>query len=271
MLFDSHSHISDEMFENKEALIEQIRASSVKRVMDIGTNLQTSRGVIEMANANDFCYAVVGVHPEFADEIRGEAIEELRRMLAQPKVKAIGEIGLDYHYEDGLPREVQIECFGRQIDLAVEMGVPIAIHSRDADEDTMRVLKEHGAFSKERCAQFPLRPDGTPDARVLMHCYSSSAELARQYVKLGATISLAGPLTYKNARKAVEVAEQIPLCHLLVETDCPYLAPEPFRGQQNNPTYVEYTARKLAEIKGLSFEEVAAATYENASRFFGIE
>ena len=255
MLFDSHSHISDAMFEDKEALIREIRESELKYVMDIGTNLESSRAALKMAEDNDFCYCAIGFHPESAHEMDDYALAEIEKMAAHPKVKAIGEIGLDYHYDDGDPKELQAEVFVKQIEFAKRLKMPIVIHSRDAEEDTMRILKDCKAF----------------ETKVLIHCFSGSAETARQYVKLGAMISLAGPLTYKNARKPVEVAEQIPLDNLMVETDCPYLAPVPMRGQLNKPMYVEYTARKLAEIKGISYEEVAEVTLRNAARFFGIE
>ena len=242
------------MFEDKDALIAEIRASSLKYVMDVGTNLETSLAAVRMAEANDFCYAVVGFHPESAHELDDSSLAEIEALTKHPKVKAIGEIGLDFHYEDGDSPEVQESCFVRQIELAKELHMPMVIHTRDADDLTLRILKEHKAF----------------ETKVLLHCFSGSAELARQYVKLGAMISLAGPLTYKNARKTVEVAQTIPLEFLMVETDCPYLTPVPLRGQQNKPMYVEYTARKLAEIKGLSYEEVAEATLQNAVRFFEI-
>jgi len=155
--------------------------------------------------------------------------------------------------------------------MAVELGMPIVIHDREAHEDVLGILRENGAFSPERKTGFPLRPDGTQDARVLLHCYSGSAQMAEQYVKLGATISIAGPVTYSNARRAREVVEAVDLLHLLVETDAPYLAPEPFRGRTNIPPYVEHTARKIAEIKGAAYEEVALQTCRNGCRFFDIE
>ena len=257
MLFDSHTHISDEMFEDKDALISEIKASSIKYLMDIGTNIETSRDCIAMANANDFCYAVVGIHPEFASPIDDESRAALIEMSKEPKVKAIGEIGLDYHYDDGVPREIQMQCFAEQLELAKELKLPVVIHSRDADEDTMRILKEHKMFSE--------------GYGVLLHCFSQSAEMARQYAKLGAYISIAGPVTYKNSRKAPEVVNAVPLNQLLVETDCPYLTPEPLRGRLNKPMYVEYTARKVAEILGMEYEQLAELTLENACRFFGIE
>jgi len=255
MLFDSHSHISDAMFEDKESLIREIRESELKYVMDIGTNLESSKAAVRMAEENDFCYCAVGFHPDSVHEMDDDALFEIEKLAGHPKVKAIGEIGLDYHYEDGNPKEMQQEAFAKQIELAKRLKMPIVVHSRDAEEDTMSILKECNAF----------------ETKVLIHCFSGSAETAKQYIKLGAMISLAGPLTYKNARKSIEVAETVPLDKLLVETDCPYLTPVPMRGHINKPMYVEYTARKLAEIKEIPYEEVAEVTLKNAAAFFGIE
>ena len=195
------------------------------------------------------------------------------------EVMAIGEIGLDFHY-DRSPRDIQREAFRKQIRLANEPKMPIVIHSREADQEVMDILKEEGAFSDERKSWFPKRPDPSgyvngseliDDARVLLHCYSGSAELGRQYVKLGATLSIAGPVTYKNNKKTIGVVEEVPIDFLLVETDSPYLTPEPFRGKKNNPSLVEYTAKKVAEIKGMSYEDVAKITKANAMRFYGIK
>lgn len=272
ILFDSHSHISDEGFDDwHEGLIEKIRASEIRFCMDIGSSVETSAKCVQSARTYDFCYAAVGIHPDSVAQLTEEAMEAcLSAFETEEKVVAVGEIGLDYHYTDGAAPEVQQLWFARQVDWAVAHKAPICIHSREADEDTMRILKDHGAFSKERAAAFPKKPDGSPDCRVLMHCFSGSAELARQYVKLGATISLAGPVTFKNARKAVEVAESVDLQNLLIETDCPYMAPVPVRGTQNDPTNVQYVAKKIAEIKGITYEEAARVTLENACRFYGI-
>ena len=212
-------------------------------------------------------------------------------LARKKKVVAIGEIGLDFHY-DHSPRDIQREWFRRQIRMANQLKMPIVIHSREADQETMDILKEEGAFSEERKSWFPKRPDPsgytlkkseaakkTPDdpadhmaddARVLIHCFSGSAELAAQYVKLGATISVAGPVTYKNNRKTVTVVAEVPMDFLLVETDSPYLSPEPLRGRRNMSPNVKYTAQKVAEIKDMTLEEVAAKTKENAMRFYGI-
>jgi len=273
ILFDSHCHISDEAFdEDRDQLIEAIRASRIKYCMDIASSVKTSGDCIESARKYDFCYATVGVHPSEIDGLTESVLYGcLESYLTEPKVVAVGEIGLDYHYDDGPSKEDQIYWFEKQIKWAVDHNAPIAIHSRDADEDTMETLKKCGAFSKKRASAFPPKPDGSPDCRVLMHCYSGSAELARQYIKLGAVISLAGPVTFKNARKAVEVARAVDLQDLLIETDSPYMAPVPKRGSRNNPTYVEYVAAKIGEIKGISTEEAAKRTLENACRFYGIE
>ena len=228
-LFDSHCHISDEAFdENRDALIDEIRASSVALCTDVGSDLATSIKCAETAEQYDFVYAAAGCHPHEA---------------------------LDYHY-DFSPRDVQQYWFAAQLSAAKEAGCPIIIHSREAEEDTMRILKDSGIFGRNR---------------VVIHCFSGSAELARQYVKLGADISLAGPVTFKNARKPVEVVQTVPLEHLFVETDSPYMAPVPFRGQTNTPVHVEEVAKKFAEIKGLTLEEVAETTFRNACGFYGIE
>ena len=273
ILFDSHSHISDGAFdEDRDSLIEEIRASRLKYCMDIGSSVKTSMDCIESARKYDFCFASVGVHPSEVEGLDEASLYGcLESFLSEPKVVAVGEIGLDYHYDDGPSREEQIYWFKKQVRWALAYDAPIIIHSRDADEDMMDCLKKWGAFSKERAAAFPPKESGSPDCRVLMHCYSGSAELARQYVKLGATISLAGPVTFKNARKAVETAQAVDISDLLIETDSPYMAPVPKRGQRNKPVYVEYVAQKIAEIKGMSTDEVAKTTMKNACRFYGIK
>lgn len=245
--------------------------------MDIGFDLESSAMAAEHAAAWPWCYAAVGCHPHDAKEMDDMKLALIRDLAAKDKVVAIGEIGLDFHY-DLSDRDVQREWFRKQIRLANELKMPIVIHAREADQEVMDILKEEGAFSNERKGWFPERPilkEGrpafAPDARVLLHCFSGSAELGKQYVKLGATISVAGPVTYKNNKKTVAMVEAVPLEYLLVETDSPYLTPVPFRGKRNIPLFVEYTARKVAEIKDVSFEEVAKATRENAKRFYGIK
>ena len=293
MLFDSHAHINEASYspEERAELIKTIEASDVDYVADIGYDLASSKLAVEHAARYPWCYAVVGCHPHDARSMDDMELAMYKGLARKKKVVAIGEIGLDFHY-DHSPRDTQREWFRRQIRMASQLKMPIVIHSREADQETMDILKEEGAFSEERKSWFPKRPDPsgytlkkseaakkTPDdpadhmaddARVLIHCFSGSAELAAQYVKLGATISVAGPVTYKNNCKTVAVVAEVPMDFLLVETDSPYLSPEPLRGRRNMSPNVKYTAQKVAEIKDLTLEEVAAKTKENAMRFYGI-
>ena len=293
MLFDSHAHINEASYspEERAELIKIIEASDVDYVADIGYDLASSKLAVDHAAKYPWIYAVVGCHPHDAKSMDDMELAMYKGLARKKKVVAIGEIGLDFHY-DHSPRDTQREWFRRQIRLASELKMPIVIHSREADQETMDILKEEGAFSEERKSWFPKRPDPSgytlkksdaakasaddaadrmvDDARVLIHCFSGSAELAAQYVKLGATISVAGPVTYKNNRKTVAVVAEVPIDFLLVETDSPYLSPEPLRGRHNMSPNVEYTAKKVAEIKGMTFEDVAAKTKENAMRFYGI-
>ena len=296
MLFDAHTHLNEERYteEERAELAAEIEASPVDYILDAGSCFSDSEQAIRDAETYPWCYASVGLHPEEVGALTEEDMERLKDMAKHPKVCAIGEIGLDYYYDDGVPRDVQRKWFRRQIQLANELRMPIMIHSRDADLDTLTILKEEGAFSEERKSWFPKRPGPSenkgaeaaqgenkdagkatpevmlPDARVLMHCYSYSAETAAEYIKLGATISICGPVTFKSNKKTRRVVESVPIEFLTVETDAPYLAPEPMRGHQNKSIYVEYTCRKVAEIKGIPFEEAAAITKQNAMRFYGI-
>ncbi|MDO4834088.1 MAG: TatD family hydrolase [Bacillota bacterium] len=275
MLFDSHSHFNNEDYTSLErqalfnSVDKAVREGRMSFAMDIGFDPASSQMAAEHAERWPWCYAAVGCHPHDTKDMDDEKLEELRELAGREKVVAIGEIGLDFHY-DLSDRGVQREWFRRQIRLANELKMPMVIHAREADGEVMDILKEEGAFSDERTGWFGARPDGSPDAGVLLHCFSGSAEMGRQYVKLGASLSIAGPVTYKNNRKTVEVVEAIPLKYLLVETDSPYLTPVPFRGKRNTPLMVEYTARKIAEIKKMTFEDVAEITGKNAMRFYGI-
>jgi len=276
MLFDSHAHINNDTLTDakREALIKDIEASDLSYVMDVGFDLESSLKATKHAAGLPWCYAVVGVHPHDAKTMDEEVLMMIKGLTKKEKVQAIGEIGLDFHYNHSEP-EVQEYWFRRQIQLANELKMPIVIHSREADQKTMDILKEEGAFSDERYSWFPKRKGAggvlEKDARVLLHCFSGSRELGQQYVKLGATLSVAGPVTYKNNRKTQEVVQAIPIEYLLVETDSPYLTPEPFRGKPNKPPYVEHTARRVAVIKGMNYEDVAKQTLENAKVFFNIE
>lgn len=276
MLFDSHAHINFEKYTDGERanLVKEIAESDVSYVMDVGFDLASSAQAVKDARENPWCYAAVGVHPHDAETMDEMELSLIEGLAKKDKVQAIGEIGLDYHYLNS-SKEDQHKWFREQIRLANKLKMPIIIHSREASKDTMDILKEEGAFSDERKSFFPERPlqDGSfvPDARVLLHCYSGGAQEALQYVKMGGTISMSGPLTFKNNKKGVEVVERVPIEYLLVETDAPYLTPEPHRGKPNKSVYVEHTARRMAVIKGLSYEEVARITCENAKRFFNIK
>lgn len=276
MLFDAHAHINQDTFtdeERAEIIREAERSQLLSYVLDAGFDLPSSKQAVKDAGENPWIYAAVGVHPHDTDSMTEEILGEIEKLAAHPKAVAIGEIGLDFHY-DFSDRENQKKWFRRQIQLANSLKMPIMIHTREADEETFNILCEEGAFSEERKTWFPERkgPDGTPEshAAVLLHCYSGSAELAKEYVKKGATISICGPVTYKNNKKTVRVVEEIPLCYLTAETDSPYLTPEPLRGKKNRPWYVEHTVRRIADIKGITFEEAAETTCENALIFFGI-
>lgn len=271
MYFDSHTHINNEGYSEEERaeLIKAIEESEVDTVVDIGFDVSSSRLAAEHAKTYSWCYAAAGCHPHDAETMTEEKLEEIREIAKSEKVVAIGEIGLDFHY-DLSPRDIQREWFRRQIRLALELKMPIVIHAREADREVMDILLEEGAFSEERKSCFPARKDGTGDARVLLHCFSGSAEFAMEYVRLGATISVAGPVTYKNNKKTVAVVQTVPLDYLLAETDAPYLTPVPLRGRPNMSPYIEHTVRRICLIKGISEEEAAAATKANAQRFFGI-
>ncbi len=254
MLFDSHAHINSEKFnKNRAELAKWIEESEVDYVMDVGCDLESSMMTVKNVREFDWCYGAVGCHPHEVKYMDDDVLKMIKGLAKKPKIQAIGEIGLDYHY-DHSPRDVQQYWFREQIKLALELDMPIIIHDREANNDTMQILKQENAF----------------DTKVLLHCYSGSAELAKEYVRLGAMISIAGPLTYKNSRRAVEVVQTVPIHRLMVETDSPYLAPEPYRGKINMPMYVKQTAMKMAEIKGMSYHEVAVITAANAKKFFNI-
>lgn len=279
MLFDSHTHFNNEDFtaEERSALLAEIdKAVSIGKMtgaVDIGFDPASSAMAAEHASRWPWCFAAVGCHPHDTKDMDDMKLASIKELAARDKVVAIGEIGLDFHY-DLSERDVQREWFRKQIRLANELKMPITIHSREADQEVMDILKEEGAFSEQRKSWFPARPSTEGftggDARVLLHCFSGSAELGKQYVRLGGTISIAGPVTYKNNRKTVATVQAIPIEYLLVETDSPYLTPEPFRGRRNNPLYVEHTVRRIAFIKDLTYEEVAEKTKDNALRFYGI-
>ena len=253
MLFDTHAHMNDPVFdEDRDEILRGLADKGVSLVMNPGCSLENSRQAVELAQTYDFMYAAVGSHPDTADEVNEEVIEEYRKLCKLcDKVKAIGEIGVDYYYET-IPREIQLKAFRMQMELARELNLPVIIHERNAHDDGMRVVKEF------------------KDVTGVFHCYSGSAEMARQLVDMGWYIGFTGVLTFKNARKAVETAERIPLDRIVLETDCPFMAPEPFRGKRNDPGYLYRMAERLAEIRGISVEEVHQITTENAKRLYRI-
>ncbi len=252
MFFDSHAHYNDEAFgEDRDALLASLPLSGIDYIVNIGDTLKASADSIAIAEKYPFAYAAVGIHPQSAGELDDAALGTLERMAAHEKVVAIGEIGLDYYYENE-SRALQKDAFIRQLMLADKVGLPVVIHDRDAHGDTMDILKTH------------LKSGG------VMHCFSGSVELAREVLRLGMYIALGGVVTYKNAVKTVEVAKMVPPDRLLLETDCPYLSPVPCRGKRNSSLNLFHTAEKIAEIRGTTTEVIAAETKENAKRLFNI-
>ena len=254
MLFDTHAHMDDRGFDvDREALLEGLPEKGVGLVMNPGCSLESSRNAVALAEKYPWVYAAVGSHPDAADEVNDAVLEEYRKLCKlSGKVRAIGEIGIDYHYED-IPRQLQLQAFQAQMELARELDMPVIVHERDAHEDGMKVVREF------------------PQVRGVFHCFSGSAEMAKQLVSLGWYIGFTGVLTFKNARRAIEAAQAIPLERIVLETDCPYMAPEPFRGRRNDPGYLYRMAEKLAEIKGICVEEAQRVTTENGKRLYRIE
>ncbi|HAQ08417.1 MAG TPA: hydrolase TatD [Bacillus bacterium] len=255
MLFDTHVHLNAEQFnEDLQEVIDRAIGEGVSNMVVVGFDEITIKKAIELAETYEFIYASVGWHPVDAIDMTQEHLEWLRDLASHPKVVALGEMGLDYYWEKS-PKDIQKEVFRKQIRLAKEVQLPIIIHNRDATADIVEILKEEDAG----------------EVGGIMHCYSGSVETALECIEMNFYISLGGPVTFKNARKPKEVAESIPLERLLVETDCPYLTPHPYRGKRNEPAYVKLVAEEIAGLKGLSLEEVAEATAENAKKLFGIK
>lgn len=251
MIFDTHAHLDDRAFdEDRPALLDALPTQGIRLVMNPGCSLASSRAAAALAAQQDYVYAAVGSHPDAADEVTEAAIEAYRAMaLGNPKVKAIGEIGLDYHYED-IPRDIQKKAFRMQMALAQELGLPVIVHEREAHEDGMNIVE---AF---------------PAVKGVFHCYSGSLEMAKVLIKKGWYIGFGGVLTFKNARKAVEVASQIPLERIVLETDCPYMSPEPVRGTRNDSRNIAHVAAKIGEIWQMDAQSVLDLTAENAKRIF---
>ena len=249
---DSHAHLEDEKYDkDREEIIEECK-KDLTFLINVGSNLLTSKQSIELAHNYDFIYASVGIHPHDAQR-EFDKVEEIERLALQEKVVAIGEIGLDYYYDDP-PKEFQKEIFIKQIRLAKKLNLPIIIHDRDAHGDILDILKQ----------------EWTKDLRGVFHSYSGSVEMAFQVIEMNFYISLGGPVTFKNAKKPKEVAKAVPIEKLLIETDSPYLTPEPYRGKRNTPVYVKFVAKKIAELREMPYEEVCRITAENAIKLFNI-
>ena len=254
MLFDTHAHFDAEQFDaDRHEVLAGLPDRGVSLVVNPGCDIASSRTAIALAEQYPFLYAAIGYHPENCGPWQESDLEIFREMARHPKVVAIGEIGLDYYWEENPPKEFQQQVFRAQMQLAKELDLPVIVHDREAHADSLAIVKEF------------------PEVKGVFHCYSGSVELAKELVKLGWMISFTGVLTYKNARKAVEVAEAIPLEHLMIETDSPYMAPVPHRGKRNDSGYVLHICEKLAELKGISTEECARITLENGKRFFRIK
>lgn len=250
-LIDSHAHVDFPQFdEDRDAVIERARAEGLVALVNIGTNVSTSRASVELAERHDFIYATVGIHPHDAETADSEALDALRALAQNPRVVAIGEIGLDY-YRDYSPRPVQRQAFRDQLALASELDLPVVIHSRDGHDDVLRILSGW---------------EGTG----VLHTYAGGPERLDQILDMGFFIGLSGPVTYAKAQELQKVARTAPLDRLLIETDCPYLTPEPHRGRRNEPAYVKFVADAIARTRGASMEDVADATAENARLLFGL-
>ncbi|MGE6261221.1 TatD family hydrolase [Heyndrickxia sporothermodurans] len=254
MLFDTHVHLNDTQYDQDlEGVISNAKEAGISNMVVVGFDRPTINKAIELVEKYDFLYASIGWHPVDAIDMTEQDLLWIEELTAHPKVVALGEMGLDYHW-DKSPKEIQKVVFRKQIKLAKKVKLPIIIHNREATQDIVDILKEEDA----------------KEVGGIMHCFSGSPEIAKECIDMNFYISLGGPVTFKNAKKPKEVALEIPLSHLLIETDCPYLAPHPFRGKRNEPAFVKLVAQQIAEIKGISLEEVADQTTKNAKRLFGI-
>ena len=253
MLFDTHAHMDDEAFDiDREQLLSGLPGQGIGLLMNPGCSLASSRNAVKLAQSYDYIYAAGGSHPDAADEVTQEVLEEYRTLVRQnPKIKAIGEIGLDYHYED-IPREIQQKAFRAQMALAAELKLPAIVHEREAHEDGLAIVDEF------------------PEVTGVFHCYSGSAEMAKELIKRGWYIGFTGVLTFKNAKKALKVAQEISLDRIVLETDCPYMSPEPFRGRRNDPGKLYRMAEALAQVKDLPVEEICRITMETGKRLYRI-
>lgn len=255
MLFDSHAHYNDKKFnEDRYEILSQMSQNNVGLIMNSCSSLDEVKDIFEICEKFPFVYASVGIHPHEVENLKESDMEMLKEYTNNPKVKAIGEIGLDYYY-DFSPRDLQQKWFARQVDVARELKLPVIIHDRDAHKDCMDILRNHHIS----------------EAGGVFHCYTGSVEMAREILDWGMYIAFGGSLTFKNSVRPVEVAKYVPLDRIVIETDCPYLTPVPHRGKRNSSLYIHYVAEKLAYIRGISVEEIEQITFDNAKKCFNIE
>lgn len=254
MLFDTHAHLEDEKFDDDRAeVIENIKNAGIGFVVNPGCDVESSKKAVKLSEEYDFIYAAVGVHPHDTEDMTPGTLDEIEKLCSHKKVKAVGEIGLDYYY-DFSAKEKQIYWFEEQMELAKKVKLPVIIHDRDAHRDTIDILKKKHV----------------EEVGGVMHCFSGSVEMAEEALRLGMYISVAGPVTFKNSARLPQVVLRVPNDRLLIETDSPYLTPEPMRGKRNDSSKIIYTAKKIAEIKNISMDELMEITTANARRFFNI-
>ncbi|MCR4807354.1 MAG: TatD family hydrolase [Lachnospiraceae bacterium] len=254
MIYETHAHYDDKVYDkDRDSIIRLLKEEGIAPVINVGASLSSTKTTVDLAHKYDHVYAAVGVHPSDCADLKDSDLDWLKEFTADDRVVAIGEIGLDYHYEEP-DKEIQKIWFEKQLRLAHEVDLPIIVHSRDAARDTLEILskEEHRGL------------------RGIIHCFSYSIEQAREYVKMGYLIGIGGVVTFKNGRKLHEIAGSIPLENIVVETDCPYLAPEPYRGRRNSSAYLTYIIERIAALRGVSYEEIEKATYENAAALFGV-
>ncbi|MEG1547367.1 MAG: TatD family hydrolase [Clostridia bacterium] len=252
-LFDTHAHLTDERFnEDRDTLIPKLPGLGIARVIDVACDVRTADATVDLLNRYDFIYGAVGMHPHEAGETTQAHMDDIIRYLAHPKMLALGEIGLDYHYTFST-HEIQRKWFATQLELAIQLNVPVVLHIREAFGECMDILRAHKNGLKG-----------------VMHCFSGSVETAFQCLDMGLYIAFGGALTFSNAVKQAETASKIPLDRILLETDCPYMTPVPHRGKRNDPSFIIHTAQKLAQLRGIDADELAQATYNNATALFGL-
>ncbi|SHH83103.1 TatD DNase family protein [Clostridium collagenovorans DSM 3089] len=253
MIFDSHAHYDDESFnEDREEVLKELKENGIIGILNCGASMQGTIDSVKLANKYEFIYAAVGIHPSDALDLTEKNIAKIKEFTKDPKVKAIGEIGLDYYWEENPSHDIQKDAFRKQMELAKELKLPVVIHDRDAHGDTLEIMKEY------------------PEVTGVVHCFSGSVEFARECIKMGYYIGIGGVVTFKNAKKVVEVVEEIPLNRLIVETDAPYMAPTPYRGKRNRSDYIAYVIDKISEIKNLSQNDLESITIKNTKELFKI-